>query len=415
MKQLVIHKKFPDLTLVALLENGRLVEFFIERPDFHNRVGTIYKGRIVNVLSGMDAAFVDIGLEKKAFIHVDDLLPVHAAYDATTKPLIASIVTVGDELIVQMLKEPTRSKGAKVTAHFSLTGRWLVFMPGAGYVAISNKIRLVAERRRLSHLAERVRAPHEGIIVRTAADGVSDEAFERELLTMRSRWEQIVTEGQREKAPKQLFRDDALLPRMFRDLVTEKIDEIIVDNQHMYGVAREMLTSLTTPLRTHLQLHDTNTSILEAYPIREQMERANESKLRLPSGGYIVIDFTEALTVIDVNTGQFTGSSSLTETILKTNREAAEEVAHILRLRDIGGIIIIDFIDMLFEENRHEIEELLRSAVLKDRMKVHILGWTKLGLLEMTRKRASEHQDSLFFETCKCCGGRRKTKWDTLL
>ncbi|MCI3923625.1 Rne/Rng family ribonuclease [Paenibacillus sp. TRM 82003] len=409
MKQIVVHGH-RDETTVALLEDGKLTEFFVERPNVRKLVGNIYKGRVVNVLPGMGAAFVDIGIEKNAFLYIDDLLPAHVEHQPKVKPSIDTLVRAGDELLVQIVREPVGTKGARVTTHYALTGRWLVYMPEAGYIALSKKIEQDEERRRLKSFGERLVREREGVILRTVADGEAFEALESDMVMLRERWGRIVAKAARTRAPSEVHTDVELVPRLIRDIVTDSIDEIVVDDVDRLQEAKGMLESIAPELTERVRLHEAGRSIIETYGVKDQLEKALQPKQWLASGGYLVIDQTEALTVIDVNTGKYTGTTNLEETVLTTNIEAAGEIARQLRLRDIGGIIVVDFIDMELEENRRRITESLELAVQKDRTKSHVVGWTKLGLLEMTRKKVREQKDVLFFEPCKTCGGRGKVR-----
>jgi len=413
LKRIVVHGH-RDETTVALLEDGKLTEFFVERPNVRKLVGNIYKGKVVNVLPGMGAAFVDIGIEKNAFLYIDDLLPAHLEHQPKVKPSIDTLVRAGDELLVQIVREPVGTKGARVTTHYALTGRWLVYMPEAGYVALSKKIEDEEERKRLKALGERLCSGKEGVILRTVANGEGFEALESDMKLLRERWKRIEASASRLQAPNEVYADVELVPRLIRDIVTDQIDDIVVDEPDRLQEAKRMLESIAPRLADRVRLHEDRKTIIEAYGVKDQLELALQPKQWLASGGYVVIDQTEALTVVDVNTGKYTGSTNLEETVLTTNVEAAEEIARQLRLRDIGGIIVIDFIDMELEENRRRIIEALEAAVQKDRTKAHIVGWTKLGLLEMTRKKVREQKDMLFFVPCKACGGRGKIRSSSL-
>lgn len=405
MKQLFVHCT-RNLTQLALLEDGRLAEISVERSEGDSLVGNLYKGRVVNVLPGMQAAFVDIGLSKNAFLYVDDALHPHLEKQPKDKPSISELLSPGDELIVQIMKEPLGGKGARVTTHFSLPGRWLVYMPHADYVGISKKIEHETERNRLRALAEEIRQPGEGIILRTNAEGMSREALLSDLDGLRRSWEEALQRGESAKAPAELHRDLGLVQRMVRDIVTPDTEELIFDDERRMEEARTYLNRAVPELEGRLRLHRDAAPLFEKFGIKEQLDRAFQSQVRLASGGYLVLDQTEALTVIDVNTGKYTGSVDLEETVFRTNLEAAEEIARLLRLRDIGGIIIVDFIDMEREEHRLEVEQLLEATMKRDRTKCQVVGWTRLGLLEITRKKARESVSSFFLETCPTCKGR---------
>ena len=413
LKQIVVHGQRNETT-VALLEDGKLTEFFVERPNVRKLVGNIYKGRVSNVLPGMGAAFVDIGLEKNAFLYIDDLLPAHLEQQPKVKPSIDKLVRAGDEILVQIVREPVGTKGARVTTHYALTGRWLVYMPMAGYIALSKKIESEEERRRLKAFGDQLCREGEGLILRTVAEGADYEALESDMQMLRTRWQRISAAADALPAPCEVYTDVELVPRLIRDIVTDEIDEIVVDDAERMQEARAMLESVAPQLTERVRLHQGKQNVMEAFHIREQLEKALQPKQWLASGGYLVIDQTEALTVIDVNTGKYTGSTNLEETVLTTNIEAAGEIARQLRLRDIGGIIIIDFIDMEQEEHRERIVQALEASVQNDRTKAHIVGWTKLGLLEMTRKKVREQKDTLFFVPCKACGGRGKVRSSTI-
>lgn len=413
LKQILIHGHRGETT-VALLEDGKLTEFFVERPNVKKLVGNIYKGRVVNVLPGMGAAFVDIGLEKNAFLYIDDLLPAHLELQPKVKPGIDTLVRPGDELLVQIAREPVGTKGARVTTHFALTGRWIVFMPEAGYVALSKKIEDEEERKRLKSLGERLCRDGEGMILRTVADGEGLEALASDMELLRERWRRILSASERMRAPGEVYADVELVPQLIRDIVTDRIDEIVVSDPDRLSEAKRMLESIAPRLAERVRLHEDKRTIIDAYGVKEQLEQALQPKQWLASGGYVVIDQTEALTVIDVNTGKYTGTTNLEATVLTTNIEAAEEIARLLRLRDIGGIIVVDFIDMELDDSRRRIVDALEAALARDRTKTHVVGWTKLGLLEMTRRKVREQKDNLFFVSCKACGGRGKVRSSTL-
>jgi ribonuclease G len=407
MKQLFVHST-RSLTQSALLEDGRLSEFSVERSEGHALVGNLYKGRVVNVLPGMQAAFVDIGLSKNAFLHVDDALHPHLDKQPKEKPPIADLLSAGDELIVQVMKEPLGGKGARVTTHFSLPGRWLVYMPFADYVGISKKIEQESERNRLRALADELRRPGEGIILRTNAAAENRDALAADLESLRRIWEDAFRLGEGSKATAELHRDSGLVERMIRDVITPDTEELIFDDPGCLDEAKAYLRKTAPAWETRARLYRGSTPLFTKFGIQEQIDRAFQPQIRLASGGYLVWDQTEALTVIDVNTGKYTGSIDLEETVFRTNLEAADEIARLLRLRDVGGIIIVDFIDMEKDEHRQQVEQLLETTMKRDRTKCQAVGWTRLGLLEITRKKARESVSSFFFETCPTCQGRGK-------
>ncbi|GFZ86097.1 hypothetical protein GCM10008018_35240 [Paenibacillus marchantiophytorum] len=386
MKQLIIHCA-PELTQAALLEDGRLVEYDTQYPLDSQRAGSIYMGRIVNVLPGMQAAFVDIGLAKNAFLYIDDLLPVHLDKQPKIKPSITELAEVGQTLMVQVTKDPQGTKGARVTTHISIPGRWIVYMPDADYIAISRKIDLEAERQRLKQLAEGSLLPGEGVILRTGSIGQSEESIRDDLQNLRDLWQTICSKMEGAHAPAQLYQDLELLPRLTRDVISDDVNEVWLNEAKVYEEMRQLLRKQHPNWRGRVAYYDRKTPLFDQFGVTEELNVSFRRKIWLPSGGYLIIDQTEALTVIDVNTGRYTGSINLEQTVTDINREAAGEIPRLLRLRNIRGIIIVDFIDMISELNRAAVMDTMTQAVRKDRSKTIIVGWTKLGLLEMTRKR----------------------------
>ncbi len=392
MKQMIVQCQ-PQMTQMALLEEGRLVEYAAELPRKRGILGSFFKARVVNVLPGMQAAFVDIGQRKNAFLYVDDVLHAHLDKQPEVKPSISELLKVGQEIVVQVLKEAVGSKGARVTTHFSLPGRWIVYMPRADYVAVSKKIEREGERARLKAMGEQLRMGEEGLIIRTVSEEMSIEAIENDLNQLRKQWAAIQRKAGEHSAPCELHRDLSIVQRLIRDVFTPEQDELVIDSEEQAKDAEVMLHQIGSA-KAHVKIFRNNAeeTIFKAYGIHEQLERDFARKVWLQGGGYIVIDHTEALTVIDVNTGKFTGGSNLEETVTQTNIEAAEEIARLVRVRDIGGIIIIDFIDMEQEENRREVSSVLEARLKKDRTKSYVVGWTRLGLLEMTRKKVREEK-----------------------
>jgi ribonuclease G len=386
-KQIIVHSKH-DKSQLALLEDGKLVELYIERPMDRERAGNIYKGRVMNVLPGMEAAFVDIGLEKNAFLHVEDLLPANLEKKPIVKPSITEMLQVGQSIIVQVKKEQSGNKGARITTHFTIPGRWVVLLPNADYVAASKKIQMDTERIRLKQIGEQLRKPGEGLILRTVAEGVSAQLLELDIKQLRILWDEALLKGMQSITPHALlFRDLEMIPRLIRDIFSEEVEEIIVDQPQMAEDIQWMLHQISPNYIDRVSLYTKDVSVFITYPINHELEKALERKIQLPSGGNLIIDRTEALIVIDVNTGKFVGDKDLEKTVVATNLEAAEEIARLLRLRNLSGIIIIDFIDMTLEDNRRLIVEKLEECCAADRTKTIIVGWTKLGLMELTRKK----------------------------
>jgi ribonuclease G len=386
MKQLIVHCT-PELTQAALLEEGRLAEIDSQYTLEKQRAGSLYMGKIVNVLPGMQAAFVDIGLPKNAFLYIDDLLPVHLDKQPKFKPSITELAKAGQTVMVQVSKEAERTKGARVTTHFSIPGRWLVYMPEADYIAISRKIEDDPERHRLKQLLEGLRSDEEGLIVRTSAAHQTEEMIRQDLQDLREQWQSIVSKAEVSEAPAQIYQDVDLLSRLARDVITGEVGEVWIDDRSVYQEMKTMLNSRSPEWTGKVTFYEGKTALFDHFRITDELSQGFRRKIWLPSGGYLIIDQTEALTVIDVNTGKYTGTVDLEQTVFDINHEAAIEIPRILRLRNLRGIIIVDFIDMISEAHRGKVLGTLQQAVHKDRSKMVVVGWTKLGLLEMTRKR----------------------------
>jgi ribonuclease G len=384
-------EKEADAYKIALLEDGQLVELIVDQTDNGQRAGSIYKGRIVNVLPGMQAAFVDIGQGKNAYLYVTDLLPAHLEKQPKIKPSIDELVRVGEERIVQIAKEPTGSKGARVTTHFALPGRYLVYMPGADYVAVSRKLESDEERMRLKQWAENMRRPGEGLIMRTLAKGRSGEELRLDLENLREIWLRIRTAAEEAEAPAEIYRDLDILERSVRDFFSQDVAKVWTADAQTADRLKRYAVQWLPDLTDKIEVVSGEERLFARLGLEAEIKRAFARKVWLKNGGYLVIDHTEALTVIDVNTGKFTGKKNLEETVFQTNLEAAREIGRLIRLRDIGGIIIVDFIDMNQDQHRHEVVQVLQETLKKDRTKTVVVGWTQLGLLEMTRKKVREH------------------------
>lgn len=406
MRRILVHCE-RDATNVALLENAKLVEYYAERPK-EEQVGSIFKGRVVNVLPGMQAAFVDIGQSRNAFLYVDDLLEANLEKQPPVKPSISSLVREGQEIMVQVAREASGNKGAKITTHFSLPGRWLVYMPYADYIGISRKIESAEERARLKEIGERLRRPGEGLILRTVAEGALIEDLEKDLAELRQLWAGIEARGKEAKAPSCLFRDLDMLPRLIRDLFSDQVDELMIDDREKLEDVKLLLRHYAPHLAERVRLYDKPEAMMQVYGIEEELEKSFRPKVWLDNGGYLIIDHTEALTVIDVNTGKYTGSVDLEQTVFETNLAAADEIARLIRLKDIGGIIIVDFIDMAMEAHRRAVVERIEQRFKADRTKTIVVGWTQLGLLEITRKKVRSGGHRPHYEICPHCGGTGK-------
>jgi ribonuclease G len=411
----------PWETRVALVENGQVVEFYLERARERGIAGNIYKGRVVRVLPGMQAAFVDVGLARAAFLHAADVQErfedlsemVNSGQPPALEQVrsgaagvnIEELVRDNQEVLVQVAKEPIGSKGARITTHISLPGRHLVLMPGVQHVGVSRRIIDEVERQRLRELVELKRPEGFGFILRTASEGVDAAKIESEMEFLIKLWTDIQERKTRAPVPGLIYRDLNVTLRAVRDLFTKEVDRLVVDNRDAYREILEFVDTFMPPLRYSVELYEKAEPIFDAYGIETELARALTRKVWLKSGGYIVIERTEALVVVDVNTGRYVGKRNLEETILKTNLEAVKEIAYQLRLRDIGGIIIIDFIDMEKEADRDKVYSSLSEALKRDRSKTNVLPMSQLGLLEMTRKRIRGSLAQTLLEPCFYCDG----------
>lgn len=401
-----------DETRVAVLENKALVEMYIERSLNQRLVGNIFKGRVENVLPGMQAAFVDIGLEKNAFLYVEDAIPARTSdgQDNSRSGMGSSICDVlkrGQEVMVQIVKEPIGTKGARVTTHITLPGRYLVLIPDVDYIGISRRIEDEQERDRLREMAAKVKPQGMGVIVRTVAEGVDEEELRLDVNMLVGLWRKIMNRANHGPVPNLLHRDLELVQRILRDTFTEDVDRLIINYRQEYDKIMYLLDVLGPRLKSKVILED-SINLFEEENIDLELEKALKRKVWLKCGGYLVIDQAEALTAIDVNTGKYVGSTNLEDTVLKTNLEAATEIARQMRLRNIGGIIIVDFIDMNQEEHWQQLLALLEEEVRKDKTKTNILGTTQLGLVEITRKKVRPSLAEVMQKACPYCEGRGK-------
>jgi ribonuclease G len=388
-------------TKVAVLEKRRLVEVYLERSFQMRLAGNIYKGRIENVLPGMQAAFVNIGLERNAFLYVED---VHTAPGKRENLPIQNMLREGGEILVQVVKEPFGTKGARVTTQLTLPGRYVVLLPDLACIGVSRRITQERERERLKNLAEEVRISGSGLIVRTAAEGVSRDELAEDVAALYELWKRTEEKSARYSAPAMLYQDLELVSWVLRDLVGEEIDCLVVNEPETYDRILELLGSDAQSFGRKVQLVESN--LWEDYGIDQEVTRALRPKAWLRSGGYLVIDETEALTVIDVNTGKYTGSKNFADTVFHTNLEAIPEIVRQVRLRNLGGIIIVDFIDMEVLEHRAEVLRRLDEDLKRDKTRTYVLGLTQLGLVEMTRKKVRPSLSSLLERLCPYCEGK---------
>jgi ribonuclease E len=393
-----------DRLQMAVVEGRELVEHYVTRTGIRSMVGNVYLGRVQNVLPGMEAAFVDIGRGRNGVLYAGEV-----SYDEDVEPgqrRIEQALKPGQSVIVQVTKEPLRGKGARLTAQISLPGRYLVYVPDGGASGISRRLS-DAERERLRKIVKKIRPSEAGVIVRTAAEGAAEEELAADLERLKKSWEQARRKARGGKPPKAMYEEPDLVERVVRDVVSAtEFQEIVIDAREVFEGVRAYLTELAPELAGRLRLHEGSLPLFEEFHVSEQIHKALERKVWLPSGGYLIIDRVEAMTVIDVNTGKHVGKSNLEETVVGTNLEAAEEIARQLRLRDIGGIIVIDFIDMLFERNRAQVIRTFQEALSRDKTRAQVFDITPLGLLEMTRKKVSAGLLEAFSETCPTCEGR---------
>jgi ribonuclease G len=430
-KQLVINAADHE-TRVALLEDGTIAELYIKRRDDADIAGNIYKGRVQRVLPGMQAAFVDIGLSQAAFIYVNDILPADyslferlfeengegddAPEEAEEPPpptqpapsrnhAIDDLLAEGQEILVQVSKGPMGTKGSRVTTYISLPGRFLVLMPTSDHVGVSRRIEDEAERTRLRDLVMSLRRDDMGYIVRTAAEGVEESKLLYEMAFLRNLWEAIQEKFKNAPTPSILHQELTVSLRAVRDLLLNEAERVVIDSRKGYDAIRSFLETFMPSLKDSVALYEGMEPIFDAYNLEGDISRALKRKVWLKSGGYIIIEQTEALVAVDVNTGRYVGKHNLEETILKTNLEAVKEIAYQIRLRDIGGIIIIDFIDMEKKSNQEKVYSALKEAVKKDRSKTHILPMSELGLMQMTRKRVRRSLTRTLCEPCFYCEG----------
>ena len=430
---LVINADGPE-TRVALVEDGYLGELYIERKQERGIAGNIYKGRVERVLPGMQAAFVNIGTEKSAYLHVsdvrgtpDDLRRLFASDSSRGSDRddddeeddrraagggarIEELLKEGQEIVVQVTKEPISTKGARTTRYISLPGRHLVFMPTVDHIGISRRIGSDKERRRLREIVESMRPPGTGFIVRTVAEGVSEKELRSDMEFLIKLWNSVVQRSGSVRCPAPLYNDLDLLLRTVRDLFTSDVEKLIIDSRSEYERIKKFISSFMPDFTGHIELYDGAEPIFDGYGIEIEIDRALERKVWLKSGGYLIIDEMEALTAVDVNTGRFVGKSSLEDTITKTNLEACREVAEQLRIRSLGGMIVVDFIDMDRPQNREKVTRAFNEHLRKDRAKAQVTRISELGLVEMTRKRTRESLLHNLTEPCQHCEGKGYTK-----
>lgn len=398
----------PTETRVGVVENGVLQEIVIERTNHRGLVGNIYKGKVVRVLPGMQAAFVDIGLERAAFIHAGEI-----SSDGSAP--INQLVHEGQSLVVQVTKDPIGTKGARLTTQLAIPARYLVFMPAAEHVGVSQRIDDEEERERLRELVNQCMAAEEmtgeaGFILRTAAEGVGEDEILADIRYLRRLWRKLQERIKAYKPSRIVYDELPLSSRTLRDYARPEIDKILIDSRETFANLKQFASQYVPEVEAKLECYPGPRPLFELYSVEDEIQRALDRKVSLKSGGYLVIDQTEAMATIDVNTGGFVGRRNLEETIFKTNLEAATAIGRQLRLRNLGGIIILDFIDMVDPEHQRQVLRMLEKVLEKDHAKTKISGVSELGLVEMTRKRTRESLEQMLMEPCHTCEGRGTVK-----
>ena len=428
MKQEIFINSTPQESRIAIIEDGLLAEFLIERKEEMGIAGNIYKGKVSRVLPGMQAAFVDISMEKAAFLHASDFSSVPEDVQLITSPgedveveavpkrvphhrlPLEKQLSRDEAILVQVAKDPLGTKGARVTSHISLPGRYMVFMPGTKHIGISRRIESEEERTRLKEIAESVLTKHGGFILRTASEGRSKREIQRDLRFLTILWRRLQKKAEKAAAPSLIHQDLDLIARTIRDFFTADTEQVVIDSAKDHRRIMDFVRQFMPRLKPKIVLYSGAEPLFDRHGIEEKIAKVLDRRVWLRSGGYIIIERTEALTAIDVNTGRFVGKRNQEETIVRTNLESAQEVVRQLRLRNVGGIIIIDFIDMEKESNHKKVYDAVRDALKKDKARTNILKISELGLVEMTRQRTRESLENQLLSPCPHCDGRGRIK-----
>ena len=389
MPQQIIISSTPEEVRMGLVDSGILQEFMVERAMSAHLVGSIFLGRVSNIVRGIQAAFIDIGLDQNAFLYLGD----------------SQDLTEGASVMIQITKDPRGTKGPTASREITFPGHYAVLFPFSDNIGISRKITGEEERTRLRSLAEKLRPPGMGLVLRTEAEGVSANVLETDINNLLAEWNVVAVRAKRAKAPAFLHRELDLSVRMVRDYFTRDVKEIVVDNPDAFQRIQALLSEMKDVEDTKLKLWDSGEDVFSGFGLGDTLASLADRRVELPSGGYLVIDHTEAMTVIDVNSGSYSGKNNLEETIMEINRQAAREIAHQLRLRDIGGIIVVDFIDMHSEENRQEVLAVLEDSFAGDKMRPRIQDITVLNLVEITRKKSRQNLEAVLFSDCPVCSG----------
>lgn len=416
MKREILISATAQETRVAIMEDDVLVELMVDRPDNERIVGDIYLGQVQAVLPGIQAAFVDIGTEKAAFLHASDVVPdpdgdvedeEEEDEDRSNKkfPPIQDVIAKGERRLVQVTKEPIGTKGPRVTTHISLPGRFLVYMPGSRHVGVSRKIEDREERARLRAIAKEVVPEGVGVIIRTVGEELTREIFEREFKTLHETWKKIQKRSKSARPPALIHREAKLTSGIIRDVFTAKVDSLTIEGKEVYNEVKQYLTGVDPELMSRVHLYVDPVPLFDKFGIEDAIREAFQRRVDLPSGGYIIIEPTEALVSIDVNTGRYTGKKDPEKTILRTNLDAAKEIARQLRLRDVGGIVVCDFIDMDTRANNDRLLQELRTHLGRDRARTRAFQVSELGLIQMTRQRVRPSLFQSMTEPCPACAG----------
>jgi len=430
----IITNSNEDETRLAILEDGQLTEVFLERAQSRGLVGNIYKGRVSRVLPGMQSAFVDIGLERDGFLYVSDVLAEIEEFSswmegdeeegggehkprkrrsrrARERQRIEDLLSRGDEILVQVSKAPIGTKGARITTHISLPGRFLVYMPTVDHAGVSRKVPERSERNRLRKIIHNIR-PKDigGLIARTAGVGQNQQDFQDDMMFLIEAWEEIKRRSEDASAPKLIHKDLSVLLRLLRDVFADDFDHVVVDDETEYQRAVRFVGQLQPTMVDKIEHYQKKTPIFDFFKIQQQLDKALEAKVWLKSGGYLVIDQAEALVAIDINTGKYVGKRRLEDTVVKTNLEAVNEIVRQLRLRDMGGIIVIDFIDMEEKANEQKVLQTLIEELKKDRAKTQVLQMSEFGLVQLTRQRVKQSLERIMLQPCPYCSGTGRVK-----
>jgi ribonuclease G len=415
MSEEVLINVTPMECRVALVENGVVQELYVERSSRLGMVGNIYKGKVVRVLPGMQAAFIEIGHERTAFIHANDIVWPKASTERERAPLISELLHEGQSVIVQVMKDMMGTKGARLTTDLSIPSRYLVYMPKGEHIGVSQRIEDEAERERLKTLIRQLQEESPdtasgGFIVRTVAEGVSEDELRRDMAFLVKLWRWVQERCPVAATPSLIYEELPLYLRTIRDLVTTNVHKVLVDSRETFSKMEEFVREFVPTVVQQIDHYPGGRPLFELYNIEDDLQKALQRKVLLKSGGYLIIDQTEAMTTVDVNTGSFVGGRTLEDTVFKTNLEATHAIARQLRLRNLGGIIIIDFIDMQEAEHRQQVLRALEKMLARDHAKTKITQVSELGLVEMTRKRTRESLEHLLCETCVICQGRGTVK-----